>query len=342
MPLKISNIRVLLPILFTIILIFLILPPIRFIPKREFYLQASLASPDPRIGGFFGWSISASSQYVVVREAKLSTCEEADMSHVYLFDLKTLKLKGKYSCPNPRRGFYATQASAVDSDVILTCRHWDDVDGKRDAGRVYVYDAETYKLRAILKSPNPQIGGFFGWSAALSPKYIIIGELRGFASGVKRAGKVYVYDKKTLSLMAELSSPDPKEWAGFGSSVAASSDIIAVGEAWASVNRVENAGRICIFDASTYDLEAVITSPDPQENAVFGYSIAVARSNAVIVGEPKADVNDIRMAGRVHIYRYRVTGQAVKLNICMAILDSFIIATISAFTAIYQKGRKQI
>ena len=340
MPLKISNIRALLTILSALILILLILPPIRIIPKGEFYLQASLSSPDPRIGGFFGWSVSASSQYVVVREVKLPTCEEADTSHVYLFDLKTLKLKGKYSCPNPRRGFYATQTSAVDSDVFLICKHWDDVNGKRDAGRVYVYDAKTCKLRAILKSPNPQIGGFFGWSAALSPKYIIIGELRGFANGVKRAGKVYVYDKKTLSLIAELSSPEPKEWAGFGSSVAASSDIIAVGEAWASINRVENAGRICIFDASTYNLKAVIASPDPQENAVFGYSIAVAQSNTIIVGEPKADVNDIRMAGRVHIYRYRVTGQTIELNIHMAILDSFIIATISAFMAIYLKGRK--
>ncbi len=342
MPLKISNVMTLLPILFISILILLILPPICLVPKREFYLQASLTSPDPKIGGFFGWSVSATTQYIVVREVKLPTCEEADMSHVYLFDLKTLKLKGKYPCPNPRRGFYATQASAVDSDVILICRHWDDVDGKRDAGRVYVYDAKTHKLRAILKSPNPKIGGFFGWSVALSPKHIIIGELRGFASGVKRAGKVYVYDKKTLSLTAELSSPDPREWAGFGSSIAASSNIIAVGEAWASVNRVENAGRICIFDASTYNLKAVITSPDPQENAVFGYSVAVTRSNILIVGEPKADVDDIRMAGRVHIYRYRVSGQTIELNIHMAILDSFIIATIVAFTAIYLKGRKQI
>jgi len=66
----------------------------------------------------------------------------------------------------------------------------------------------------------------------------------------------------------------------------------------------------------------------------------MAGSNTVIVGEPKADVNNIRMAGRVHIYRYRVTGQTIELNIHMAILDSFIIATISAFMAIYLKGRK--
>jgi len=171
----------------------------------------------------------------------------------------------------------------------------------RDAGQVCVYDSESMELKAILTSPNSQPGGFFGWSLVSGLDLIIIGELRGFVGGVPKAGRAYVYDSATLALKAMLSAPNPREGAGFGSAVAVGSGKIVIGEAWATVNNRQNAGQVYVYGAENLELEGILASPDPQADAVFGYAVATG-SDLVIVGEPKADVGDVRMAGRVHVY----------------------------------------
>jgi len=210
-------------------------------------------------------------------------------------------LKAVFSAPNPREGAYSSHPAAVGSDITVVGEHWADVRGMRDAGQVCVYDSETMELKAILTSPNSQPGGFFGWSLVSGLDLIIIGELRGFVGGVPKAGRAYVYDSSTLALKAVLSSPNPGEGAGFGSAVAVGSGKIVIGEAWATVNHRQNAGQVYVYDAENLDLEGILSSPDAQADAVFGYAVAVG-SDLVIVGEPKADVGDVRMAGRVHVY----------------------------------------
>ncbi len=269
--------------------------------EQRFELRSTLTSEDPQVGAFFGWSVASSSDAFVVRETKVARGDASDAGQVYVYDSGTLALKAVFSAPNPREGAYSSHPAAVGSDMTVVGEHWADVHGIRDAGQVCVYDSETMELKAILASPNPQPGGFFGWSLASGLDLIIIGELRGFVGGVPKAGLVYVYDSSTLALKAVLSSPNPGEGGGFGSAVAVGSGKIVIGEAWATVNNRRNAGQVYVYNAKNLDLEGVLSSPDPQADAVFGYTVATG-SDLVIVGEPKADVGDIRMAGRVHVY----------------------------------------
>jgi hypothetical protein len=269
--------------------------------EQRFELRSTLTSEDPQVGAFFGWSVASSSDAFVVRETKTTRGEASNAGQVYVYDSGTLALKAVFSAPNPREGAYSSHPAAVGSDMTVVGEHWADVHGIRDAGQVCVYDSETMDLRAILASPNPQPGGFFGWSLASGLDLIIIGELRGFVGGVAKAGLVYVYDSSTLALRAVLLSPNPIEGGGFGSAVAVGSGKIVIGEAWATVNNRQNAGQVYVYGAENMVLEGIVASPDPQADAVFGYAVAVA-VGLVVVGEPKADVGDVRMAGRVHVY----------------------------------------
>jgi len=269
--------------------------------EQRFELRSTLTSEDPQVGAFFGWSVASSSDAFVVRETKVARGDASNAGLVYVYESGTLALKAVFSAPNPREGAYSSHPAAVGSDITVVGEHWADVHGMRDAGQVCVYDSETMELKAILTSPNPQPGGFFGWSLASGLDLIIIGELRGFVGGVPKAGLVYVYESGTLALKAVFSAPNPREGAGFGSAVAVGSGKIVIGEAWATVNNRQNAGQVYVYDAENLDLEGILASPDPQADAVFGYAVAVG-SDLVIVGEPKADVGDVRMAGRVHVF----------------------------------------
>ncbi|MDH5688728.1 MAG: FG-GAP repeat protein [Candidatus Bathyarchaeota archaeon] len=269
--------------------------------EQRFELRSTLSSQDPQVGAFFGWSLASSSDMFVVRETRVIRGDASDAGQVYVYDSGTLALKFVFSAPNPREGAYSSYPAAVRSDMTVVGEHWADVHGMRDAGQVCVYDSETMELRAILASPNPRPGGFFGWSLVSGLDQIVIGELRGFVGGMPKAGQVYVYDARTLALRGVLSSPIPSEGAGFGSAVAVGSGKIVIGEAWATVNNRQNAGRAYVYDAENLDLEGRLASPDPQADAVFGYAVAVG-ADLVIVGEPKADVDDVRMAGRVHVF----------------------------------------
>lgn len=272
------------------------------LPKlRRLSLLKTLTSPDPQVGALFGWSVALSQDAILVRETKNLITGDPLGASIYIYDRKTLALREILKYPNPREGAYNTYPVALGLNTIVVGEHWADVDDKRDAGRVYVYSSENMELKAILSSPNPEAGGFYGWSAVIGSGIIAIGELRGSAYGVRKAGRVYLYDEKTLALRSILTSPEPMEWAGFGAAIALAPNLIIVSEPWAYANDIPNSGKVYVYDFTPL-LNAILISPDPQQDAVFGYAVA-AGPELVVVGEPKADVGDVRMAGRVHVYR---------------------------------------
>jgi hypothetical protein len=101
-------------------------------------------------------------------------------------------------------------------------------------------------------------------------------------------------------LIYTFQSPAIETKGNFGTSVAIDGDIIVIGEHQGDPNSITNAGRAYIFN-TTGHLLANLTSPEPQMNANFGWSVAVSGDN-VVVGEPNATVNGEPYAGRAHIF----------------------------------------
>jgi FG-GAP repeat len=100
-----------------------------------------------------------------------------------------------------------------------------------------------------------------------------------------------------------LQSPNTAPWGAFGTSVALSSNFLAVGAPGETVNRQTNAGRVYIFNARTGSLLATLTSPNPQANGNFGSAISVTVGDHVVVGAYGETVNGQGWAGNAYLYK---------------------------------------
>ncbi len=132
-----------------------------------------------------------------------------------------------------------------------------------------------------LASPSPQSGtpyGNFGLSvAASSGGTVVVGAPYENVSGLYSAGVAYLFDTATGALTVTLTSPNPRNGGGFGTSVAISGDTVVIGAP------LENSTYI--FDASTGALADTLSSPDALNSGGFGTSVAVS-GDTVVVGAP--------------------------------------------------------
>ena len=101
-------------------------------------------------------------------------------------------------------------------------------------------------------------------------------------------------------ITATIQSPEPKYDGIIGCSVVVSGDIVVVGEYWAEVEDIREAGKVHIYDLDG-NLKVTLQSPTPLQSGQFGLSLAI-RGDIILVGEPYATIGDITAAGRVYIY----------------------------------------
>jgi hypothetical protein len=161
-------------------------------------------------------------------------------------------------------------------------------------------------LAITLSSPNPQIGQFFGWSVAVSDKYVVVGTYFEFY-GQNVAGVAYQFDAKTGARIGVFTSPHPQGGGLFGYSVAVSGDIVVVGAPGETSTTGGAGGHAYIFDAATGNLNATLASPTPvhHHRGQFGWSVALS-DNCVVVGAPFEDSivanEDVPQGGNAYVF----------------------------------------
>ena len=107
-------------------------------------------------------------------------------------------------------------------------------------------------------------------------------------------GRVYVFSGITGTLLRTINSPNPQDGAHFGYSLAASDvdldgkDDILVGAVHENVSPNAAQGRAYLFSGATGALMRTINTPNPQQGATFGVSVAMGDVNAD--GRPDAAV----------------------------------------------------
>ena len=151
-----------------------------------------------------------------------------------------------------------------------------------------------YNLKGSIQSPEPKHLARFGWSTAIDGDTLVVGE------GMEK--KAHVFDSEG-NLVATMTSPDQGTWY-YGRTVAISGDTVLVGDHGGAVEGIKQAGRAFIYD-SEGDLKATLSSPDPQFEGEFGWSVAVG-GDIVVVGESYVIVDDVPAAGRA--FKYDIDG----------------------------------
>jgi hypothetical protein len=141
-----------------------------------------------------------------------------------------------------------------------------------------------------VSSPNYQQAGYFGTSVATNGRIVVVGAPLERVNGSGDAGRVYIFDSKTGSLISTLTSPHSQENGYFGNSVALSGTLLVIGAPQESVGKVIQAGYVYIFNATTSKLMKTLRSPHPERIAYFGWSVDISH-DIVIVGAPLQNIN---------------------------------------------------
>jgi len=263
-------------------------------------LLSTLTSPNLQAYGYFGEAVAVSGNYVVVGAADENASGFRGAGHVYVFSASTGALLHTLTSPNAQHGGVFGYSVAVDGNAVVVGASYEAVAGLADAGNAYLFNANTGALISTLTIPNPQAGGYFGTSVAVTGDTVAVGAPWGNASGFAAAGNAYVFDANTGALTLSLASPNAQTNGDFGLSVAVGSDTVIVGAPYEASDGMPAAGTAYIFNANTGALISTLTSPNNQAGGVYGK--VAASGNNVAVGAPGETASGHRGAGNAYKY----------------------------------------
>jgi hypothetical protein len=266
-------------------------------------LITTLTSPTPQDGGSFG-AVSISGTTVVVG----APGENGNAGRAYVFDATSGSLITTLTSPNTNALvdiFFFGASVSISGTTVVVGAYDDTTNGlPTNEGHAYVFDATDGSLITTLTSPNAnaQIEGRFGISVSISGTTVVVGAPYERPNAVLDAGRAYVFDATTSSLIATLTSPYTPPGGLFGSSVAISGTTVVVGAYQETANGQAGAGHAYSFDASAGFLTTTLTSPNVQTiPGYFGASVAVS-GTTVVVGAPQESGSGFFYAGHAYIF----------------------------------------
>jgi hypothetical protein len=321
-------------------------------------LLHTLVSPDEREGGRFGCSVSGAGDanhdgyddVIVGASFEGAYPSPTWAGRAYVFDGPTGALLHTLVSPNEEYcGYFGISVSGAGDtngdcyDDVVVGAWWEDPGSSpEESGRAYVFDGPTGTVLHTLVSPNETWDGYFGDAVSGAGDIdgdgyddIVIGarnERPG--SSPSAAGRAYVFDGETGTLLYTLVSPNEEAYGRFGYSVSSAGDIDGDGYDDVVVGTLaedpgaspEQAGRAYVFDGPTGNPLYTLVSPNEEEYGRFGISVSGAGDingdgyDDVVVGayheDPGSSPED---AGRAYVFSWmsltsRLTGDAVELQ----------------------------
>ena len=267
-----------------------------------------IASPLPQEHGYFGTSVSLNGNRLVVGEYRKDLAvADAGVCHVY--DLAS----GTPGTPThllkkvtPEAADYFGNAVAVSGDAVLAGAFHDD-SGDSESGSSYLFNlaSPTPLVPAMsLNSPVTNSADRFGAAVAISGDRVLVGAPDS-ESGASKAGRIRLFDlgsSDPKSPVATIENPSPAADDGFGSAVAISGSLMAVGTPGDDTS-ASNAGCVYVFDASAADPtipQRLVPNPEPAPGDEFGKSVAIS-GNLLVVGVGSDD-GDAADSGRAYVF----------------------------------------
>lgn len=277
-----------------------------FLSGSQQMTPSVLTSPNAQTDGDFGGAVAVSGSTIVVGAPFETAAGFTEAGHVYIFNTKTGDVTTLTSPNVQTNGFFGVSVAVSGSKVVIGASE-ESAGGVAEAGHAYLYDTKTGSLK-VLSSPNPQAGGYFGTSVAISGSLILVSAPYESAAGMTEAGNVYVFSSATGDLISTLSSPNAQAGGQFGVSVAVSDSIAVVG-----APSETDSGQIFCGNAYIFDLlsgsTTWITSPNSQKDALFGHSVGISGAS-VVVSAPDENVGSNVSAGQAYTFD-AATGEPV-------------------------------
>jgi len=252
------------------------------------FAPVALSSPSPHLLGDFGRSVAVAPSFVVVGAPYEEVGEYGAAGHAYIENTATNAVIPLTS-PDAQTGGFFGYSVATYGGLIVVGAPNEAVNSETGAGAVYVFNA-TGGLVTSISDPNAQPSGNFGDSVAIAGNYVVIGAPVESDSGCIQCGNAYLFDLQTDTIR-EISSPAPHSSGGFGSSVAISGTLVAVGAPEEPNGSMPDSGNVYVFSFVSGNDIASIANPAPATDAWFGTSVAI-NGTTVVGGAPGGSGGD--------------------------------------------------
>jgi FG-GAP repeat len=237
----------------------------------------TLEAPTTVTDGVFGVSVAISGTTVVVGASGSPNAGQA-----FVFSSTTGDLISTLVNPNGPSSSEFGEAVAINGSTVLVGAPYVEESGDVEAGAAYTFSASTGELVLSLASPDPQVGGNFGASVAISTTRAVVGAPNEADPDGYVAGYAYTFSLKTGDPLLTLDNPIQTAGGHFGYSVAIGSSTVVVGAWDNTLSGVFESGAAYTFHAGTGKLNSTLKSSHALSGGGFGASAAISGSSIVI------------------------------------------------------------
>lgn len=267
----------------------------------------------------FGFAVAIAGDRVVVSAPRDDTWG-ADSGLAYAYDLSSPTPEAPMATlrdSSPALDDLFGMSVSLSGNLAAVGAHLDD-DGAANSGSAYVFDLSSSTPEVAILSidnPGPASNDEFGRAVSLAGTRLLVGA-NGDNTGSSSAGSAYVFEVLSGSPQIPLitiNNPSPSSNEEFGSSVAMSGSIVAVGSSRDDKGAV-NAGNVAVFDLNSGNPQQpvlLIDNPSPTTNDYFGGSVAVSGSK-IAISAIQDDLGATN-AGTVYVYNINSSVPGVPL-----------------------------
>lgn len=236
------------------------------------HLRTALRDPNSQYYGEFGYSVALVGSEAVI----------GGDGNTYTYDALTGALIATLSSPNSQDlavGGYVIASGRVD----VVGEPLENVSNDEFAGSAIVSNASSGAVLATLTSPNSQADGGFGYAVATSGSLVVADAPGETVGGNASAGRAYLFNAETGSLVSTLTSPESQYYGNFGYSAAISGNTLVVGAPGEAVDGYTFAGRAYVFNAAPLTSSGSTSSWSRQESIRFVAGLAAVGAIAIAV-----------------------------------------------------------
>ncbi len=232
--------------------------------------QAKLAAFDGASGDEFGYSVAISGSTVVLGAQGKNS--EKGAAYMFVRSGTTWSRRAELTASDGASGDVFGHSVALYGSTVVVGAPFSN--SQTGAAYVYMQSGTAWSQQTKLSASDGAAGDWFGWSVAVSGSNAVVGALnRNSATG---AAYAFVFP----SQQAELTASDGASGDLLGVSVAISASTAVVGAY--GQNKGTGAAYVFVRSGSTWSLQAKLTASDAAARNLFGRSVAISGSTAVV------------------------------------------------------------
>tara|TARA_R110002072_G_scaffold42064_22_gene119302 strand:+ start:215049 stop:216437 length:1389 start_codon:yes stop_codon:yes gene_type:complete len=190
---------------------------------------------------------------------------------LYIYDVTTGDLLHTLVADDAMPGDAFASSIAINDGLIAVGASGHDALGP-SSGAIYLFDATTGTQLRKLLADDGRLNGKLGQQVSMEDGLVVAGVSNDWDNG-SYAGAMYLFDADTGDQIAKVFPDNPRSYDYFGSAIAISDGIIAVGAEGYELNKQNRVGTAYLFDARTGTQLAQLLPSDPANSFFFASSI---------------------------------------------------------------------